>query len=57
MEMLPAAIAMQMAMTQQNLALSMVKKTADMQQQIASVLMESLSVSAPSRGGVVNIAA
>jgi hypothetical protein len=53
MEMLPAQIAMQMAMTQQNVALSMVKKTAEMQQQIADMLL----VAASGRGGNVNISA
>jgi len=53
MEMMPAAIAAQMAIAQQRVALSMIKQTADMQSQIADVLMASVS----SRGGVVNIAA
>lgn len=58
MDMLPAAIAAQMAITQQNAALSMIKKTAQMQQQVVNMLAESaLSVSASGRGGVVNIAA
>lgn len=48
-----AAIAVQMAMTQQKVALSMIKQTADMQTQIADVLMASIS----GRGSVVNIAA
>ena len=50
---MPAAIAMQMAMTQQNVALSMIKQTAQMQQQIADVLMATVS----GRGGNVNISA
>ena len=53
MDMMPAAIAMQMAMTQQNVALSMIKQTAQMQQQIADVLMATVS----GRGGNVNISA
>ncbi len=56
--MMPAAIAAQMAMTQQNVALSMIKKSAEMQQQIADVIMEGAqSVPSSSRGGIVNIAA
>ncbi len=58
MDMMPAAIAAQMAMTQQNVALSMIKKSAEMQQQIADVIMEGAqSVPSSSRGGIVNIAA
>lgn len=48
-----AAIAVQMAMTQQKVALSMMKQTAEMQQQIADILMAAVS----GRGGVVDIAA
>lgn len=51
MEMLPAAIAMQMAMVQQNVSLSMLKQTAQTQQQIADVLMATIS----SRGQNVNL--
>lgn len=51
MDMLPATIAMQMAMTQQNVALSMIKKTAETQQQIADILMTTIS----SRGNSVNL--
>lgn len=58
MDMMPAAIAAQMAITQQNAALSMIKKSAEMQQQIADVILEGAqAVSASSRGGIVNIAA
>ena len=58
MDMMPAAIAAQMAMTQQNVALSMIKKSAEMQKQIADVILEgSQAVSASSRGGIVDIAA
>lgn len=53
MEMLPAAIAMQMAMTQQNVAMSMVKQSAQMQQQMADILMGAIS----GRGQNVNISA
>lgn len=51
--MLPAAIAMQMAMTQQNVAMSMIKKSAEMQAQVADILMAAVS----GRGGNVNISA
>ncbi|PZO83703.1 MAG: hypothetical protein DI626_08855 [Micavibrio aeruginosavorus] len=58
MDMMPAALAAQQAITQQNVALSMIKKSAEMQQQIADVILEGAqSVSASSRGGIVNIAA
>ena len=53
MGMMPAAIAAQMAITQKNVALSMIKQSADMQSQIADMLMASIS----SRGGTVNISA
>lgn len=53
MELLPAAIAAQMAITQKNVALSMIKQTAQMQAQVADILMASIS----GRGGNVNISA
>lgn len=53
MEMMPATIAVQMAMTQQNAALSMIKQTAEMQQQVADLLMATVS----GRGGTVNLTA
>lgn len=55
MEMMPAAIAAQMAITQKNAALSMIKQTARMQQAIVDMIAE--SVPASGRGGIVNIAA
>lgn len=55
MEMLPAAIAAQMAITQKNAALSMIKQAAQMQQAIVDMIAE--SVPASGRGGIVNIAA
>ncbi len=48
---MPAAIAAQMAMVQQNVALSMIKKTAETQQQIADILMATVS----GRGGSVDL--
>ena len=53
MDLLPASIAMQMAMTQQNVALSMMKQTAQTQSKIADILMAAVS----GRGGNVNISA
>ncbi len=53
MDLMPAAIAAQMAMVQQNVALSMLKQTAQTQAQIADILMASVS----GRGNNVNIAA
>lgn len=50
---MPAAIAAQMAIVQKNVALSMIKQTADTQAQIADILMASVS----GRGGNVNISA
>lgn len=49
--MLPAAIAMNMAMVQQNVALSMIKQTAQVQQQIGDMLMATVS----NRGANVNL--
>ena len=51
MEAIPAQIAMQMAIVQKNAAMSMVKQTAEMQQQIVDML----AVSASNRGGSVNL--
>ncbi len=51
MEAMPAAIAMQMVMVQQNTALSMIKQTAQVQQQVADVLMATIS----GRGQNVNL--
>lgn len=53
MDLMPAAIAAQMAIVQKNVAMSMIKQTADAQAKIADILMASAS----SRGGNVNIAA
>ena len=51
MEALPAQIAMQMAITQQRAAVSMIKQTADMQKQVADLLTASVS----GRGNAVNL--
>lgn len=56
---LPAMIAANMAMTQQAIAMEMIKQAADMQQQMVQMLQESVA-SVPvstSRGTSVNIAA
>lgn len=56
---LPAMIAANMAMTQQAIAMEMIKQAADMQQQMVQMLQESVA-SVPvstSRGTAVNIAA
>ncbi|AEP09122.1 hypothetical protein [Micavibrio aeruginosavorus] len=56
---LPAMIAANMAMTQQAIAMEMIKQAADMQQQMVQMLQESVA-SVPvstSRGTTVNIAA
>lgn len=53
MDAIPAQIAMQMAMVQQKVAFSMIKQSAEMQQQIADILMASVS----GRGGNINISA
>jgi transcriptional regulator len=51
-------IAAQMAMTQQAIALSVMRQTSDMQQKMADILMESaLTVAASSRGGMLDISA
>lgn len=53
-----AAIAAQMAMTQQTVALSMLKQAAQQQQQVAEILLQSVAtVPTGSLGGLVDIAA
>lgn len=52
--MLPATMAMQMAIVQQNAAMSMIKASADAQKAIVDMLQ---TVSASSRGNNVNITA
>ena len=52
------SIAAQMAMVQHNAALSMLKQSADMQQKMADILMESaVTVQASGRGALVNTTA
>lgn len=50
-EMLPAAIGMQMAMVQKNVSLSAIKQQAQTQQQMADILMATIS----GRGQNVNL--
>lgn len=52
MDMMPAAIAMQMAMVQQSVALSALKRSFETQQQVADMLMATIDAS---RGGNVNL--
>jgi len=52
MDMMPAAIAMQMAMVQQQVALASIKKSAETTQQMANMLMATIDAS---RGGNVNL--
>jgi hypothetical protein len=53
-----AGITAQIAMTQQAVALSVMKQSADMQQKMADILMESIvSVPTGGRGGLVNMTA
>ena len=49
--LLPAAIGMQMAITQKNVSLSMMKQQAQAQQQVADILMATIS----GRGQNVNL--
>ena len=56
--LLPAAIGMQMAITQKNAAMSMIKATADAQSALVNMVAEaSAQIAASGRGNVVNITA
>lgn len=56
-DLLPASIGAQMAQTQQRVALSMLKQTAQMQQQIANMVQQGADeVSASARGQNVDLA-
>lgn len=58
MEMLPAALSAQMAMTQNNVAMAMIKSSAQADRQIANILADAITnVPTGSRGGLVNMAA
>jgi len=50
-------IAAQQAMARQNVALSVMKQSADMQGQVADILAQSLEVSPSGRGGSVDFTA
>lgn len=51
--LLPAAIGMQMAMVQKNVSLSLIKQQAQTQQQMADILMTTITNG--SRGQTVNL--
>ncbi len=58
MDLLPTAIAADRALAQKNVALSLIKQTANTQAQIATILTDAVqSVAQSSRGGIVDIAA
>jgi hypothetical protein len=58
MESLPAALAAQMAITQNNVAMAMIKSSAQADRQIANILADAISnVPTGSRGGSVNFSA
>jgi hypothetical protein len=58
MSELPAAIAAQMAITQNNVALSVVKSSAEADRAIANILQDAITnVPTGSRGGNVNFSA
>lgn len=58
MDMMPAAISAQMAMNQQNVAMAMLKSSAQADRAIANILMEAVqNVPTGSRGGAVNFTA
>lgn len=58
MDLMPAALSAQMAITQQNAAMSMLKASAQADRAIANILAEAISnVPTGSRGGMVNFTA
>jgi hypothetical protein len=54
---IPYEIAARTAITQQNIALSVIKQSADADKAIANILDKSLSVTPSGRGGHVNLSA
>ncbi len=54
---IPADIAAKAAITQQNIALSVIKASADADKAIANILEESLSVGPSARGSKVSLSA
>jgi hypothetical protein len=58
MDMFPAAIGMQMAITQQKATMSMIKSSAEAQQAVVDMIAEvSSQIASSGRGQIVNIAA
>lgn len=58
MDMLPAALSAQMAITQQNAAMAMLKSSAQADRAIANILEQAITnVPTGGRGGIVNFAA
>lgn len=58
MDMMPAAISAQMAMNQQNVAMAMLKSSAEADRAIANILQQAIAnVPTGSRGGLVNFSA
>jgi transcriptional regulator len=58
MDALPPQLAMQMAMTRQNVAVSVIKQNADAQRQMANILAQAVqNVPVSGRGGIVNTSA
>ncbi len=55
LDSIPAQIGLQMALNQQNLQIGLLKRTAQTEQQIASIL--ETAVTASSRGGRINTTA
>lgn len=54
----PPTMAAEMALARQNVALSMMKQSADMQKQVASILEQAiLPASSSGRGGAVDVSA
>ncbi len=54
---IPADIALQQAVLQQNIALSVIKGAANADKAIANILEESLTVTPSGRGGNINFSA
>jgi hypothetical protein len=54
---IPPTIAAEMAMTRQNIALSVIKASADAEKALVNILDQALSVGPSARGGNVNFSA
>jgi hypothetical protein len=58
MDALPAQLAMQMAVTRQNVAVSVIKQNAEADRAMANILAQAAdNVPSSGRGGIVNITA